>query len=151
MIDVPRIKRLSLDARIDFMKTKNPTAETKALLLSSFVGDLEKIEKTHKRQVTEIEIVALSKQYLKNLNEVEKVAGVSEKTTIEKQTLETFLPPQKTEDELNSLIENIIQRVSASTIKEFGKVMSTLKNEAEGTYDNEIVARMIKSKLQPGA
>lgn len=151
MIDVQQIRRVHIDARKDLMKNQNTKSQITSLLLSTFISDIEKIEKTYKKTITEQEIISLIKQYLKGINDTEKVAGITEKTSVEREVLTSFLPPQKSEVELTALIDAAIQTVSATSIKEFGKVMAIIKKDHEGTYDNESAARIIKAKLEKGA
>jgi len=148
MSSVTDIKRAQIAARLDFMKTKNPTSEIKALLLSSFIGDIEKQQKNYKRELSTLEIVQLVKQYIKNITETEKVAGISNKTSIERDVLMGFLPPQKTQEELKQLIDQLCVQVNATSIKEFGKVFGALRKDHDGTYDNEFASTYIKSKLE---
>lgn len=151
MIDVQQIRRVHIDARKDLIKGPNSKSQITSLLLSTFISDIEKIEKNYRKTISEQELISLIKQYLKGISETEKVAGESEKTRVEKQVLTSFLPPQKSEAELNALIEDAIKATSATSIKEFGKVMAIIRKDHEGTYDNESAARLIKAKLDKGA
>lgn len=62
-------------------------------------------------------------------------------------TLEGYLPKQLSDDELESKIKEIIQKVDAKDIKDLGKVMKEAKAEigaqADGRRINEVVRKLL--------
>jgi uncharacterized protein YqeY len=61
--------------------------------------------------------------------------------------IERYLPAQLGEDELNSIIQDIITKTGATSIKDMGKVMGTASKELAGKADNKTVADIIKRIL----
>lgn len=147
MIEFNDLRHQQLRARVDFMKTKSPEKEIEALLLSSFIAELQRLHGPKIETVTASNIIQLTKQFIKNINETEKVAGASLRTTTERNVLLSFLPPQKTTDEMRIIVEATIKELNATTIKDFGKVLNAIKSNHDGTYDTEQVVTMIKTKL----
>lgn len=151
MITVSEIKRMQVSARLDYMKTKNPDSEIVALLISSLVGDIEKHQKNFRKDISDTDTMQIIRSFIKNINETEKVAGQTPKTILEKQTLLAMLPPQKTKDELSIIVDDVCKQLSATSVKEFGKVMAEIRKNHEGTYEGEVLASLIKQKLSTGA
>jgi uncharacterized protein YqeY len=147
MIDFNTIKQMQLRARVEFMKTKNTEKEIEALLLSSFIADLQRQFSVKTESIPSESIIQLAKQFIKNLNETEKAAGSTEKTKVERRVIMSILPPQKTIEEMKTIVESTVSELNASTIKDFGKVLNSIKSKYDGTYDVEQVVALIKSKL----
>ena len=69
---------------------------------------------------------------------------------IEKQEIDViseFLPQQLSEEEIVREIEIIIETHKANDIKDMGKVMGIASKKFAGKADNNIVAKIVKSKL----
>ena len=62
--------------------------------------------------------------------------------------LEEFQPKQLTEEQIISIVDDVIVSVGATTKKEMGKVMGALMKRIEkGTADNKLVSKIVGSKL----
>ncbi len=61
--------------------------------------------------------------------------------------LNGYLPEQLSEEELTSIIEEIISSVGATTMKEMGSVMSKVLPKVKNRADGKIVSQIIKNKL----
>lgn len=61
--------------------------------------------------------------------------------------IQDFLPQALTEQELNSLIDDAISNSGASSMKDMGKVMGTLKPKVQGRTDMGLLSKLIKAKL----
>lgn len=61
--------------------------------------------------------------------------------------LQTYLPPQLSEDELTQLIQASIAEVQATEMKDMGKVMATLKPKVQGRADMGQLSAKIKALL----
>ncbi len=61
--------------------------------------------------------------------------------------LQAYLPEQLSEAELDKLIADAIAQTGATSIKDMGKVMGLLKQQAQGRADMGIVSGKIKAKL----
>lgn len=61
--------------------------------------------------------------------------------------IEEFLPKQLSEDEIEAAIAKAIAAVGASSIRDMGRVMGTLKAEYTGQMDFGRVGGMLKARL----
>jgi uncharacterized protein len=61
--------------------------------------------------------------------------------------IEKYLPEQMGEDELRGIIQAIITKTGAQSIKDMGKVMGMASKELAGKADNKAVADIIKQIL----
>lgn len=58
-----------------------------------------------------------------------------------------FLPEQLSEDEISTVIENVILQTGASGMKDMGKVMGVANTTLAGRADGKTISRIVKSKL----
>ena len=70
-----------------------------------------------------------------------------EKETGEITLLQTYLPSQLSDAELDALIGEAITATGAASIKDMGKVMGIIKGKAQGRADMAAVGAKIKAKL----
>ncbi|SEL93143.1 hypothetical protein SAMN04489760_10130 [Syntrophus gentianae] len=65
----------------------------------------------------------------------------------ELQIIQAFMPQQLSEEELDAEIEKAIQEVSATSVKDIGKVMKVLMPKVTGKTDGKVVNERLKEKL----
>ena len=58
-----------------------------------------------------------------------------------------YLPQQKTQEETEKIINEIITTNNLESIKDMGRLMSTIKNNYAGEVDMGLVGKIAKSKL----
>ena len=58
-----------------------------------------------------------------------------------------YLPQQKTQEETEKIINEIITTNNLESIKDMGKLMSIIKNDYAGEVDMSLVGKIAKSKL----
>ncbi|MEM6770863.1 MAG: GatB/YqeY domain-containing protein [Bacteroidota bacterium] len=69
----------------------------------------------------------------------------TEKEEIE--VISRYLPEQLSEEELATLIEGIIAKTGATSMRDMGKVMGMANGAVAGRADGKTVAAMVKAKL----
>ena len=69
----------------------------------------------------------------------------NEKSEIE--VIKYYLPQQKTQEETEKIINEIISGKNLESIKDMGKLMSIIKNDYAGEVDMGLVGKIAKSKL----
>ena len=69
------------------------------------------------------------------------------KEQAEIEVLETYLPEQLSEAELDALIDRVIGETGAESIRDMGKVMGAIKSEAAGRADMGSVGARVKARL----
>ena len=71
---------------------------------------------------------------------------VVNKSEHELKIIESFLPVEKTREELDSIIESFLQETDRSK-KAMGIVMKKLKENFAGQYDGKVASEILKNKL----
>ncbi len=94
---------------------------------------LDKMLKQHRESVT---------QYAKGGRQ-----DLVDQETAEIGVIQTYLPAQLADAELDSLIAEAIKASGAVSIKDMGKVMGLLKSKVQGRADMGAVSARIKAKL----
>lgn len=100
----------------------------------------------------EDEITVLSrelKQRKDSLQEFEKAGRTDlvESLHSEIKVLESYLPKQLTNAELEEIVKNTISEVGASSKKDIGKVMGVLMPKVKGKADGHIVNQLVQKYL----
>ena len=69
------------------------------------------------------------------------------KENSEIELLQTYMPTQLSEAEVDALVAESIAQSGAVSIKEMGKAMALLKQKAQGRVDMAVVSAKLKAKL----
>ncbi|NCO74234.1 MAG: GatB/YqeY domain-containing protein [Cyanobacteria bacterium] len=72
---------------------------------------------------------------------------LADKEKTELDIIETYLPAQVSDSELEEIITNIITKLGANTAKDLGKVMGVAMKELKGKTDGKKIQELVKSKL----
>lgn len=72
---------------------------------------------------------------------------LAEEENFQAEIIEAYLPKQMSEDELKSMIEEVIRETGAATIKDMGKVMGIASKKAAGQADNQTISKIVKGLL----
>ena len=100
----------------------------------------------------EQEIELLSQQAKQRRDSIEQFtnAGRDDLADKEKQELaiiETYLPEQVSDAEIENIVDRLIADSGASTMKDLGKVMGPAMKELKGKADGKKIQELVKSKL----
>jgi len=79
--------------------------------------------------------------------EIGKRQDLADREAEEIRVIETFLPPQLSDDEIKAVIDTIINDVGASGIKDMGKVMAEMKAKYAGQLDFSKASGWVKERL----
>jgi uncharacterized protein YqeY len=74
-------------------------------------------------------------------------ADLVEKEQFEIDLLQTYMPTQLTDAEIDALVADAVAATGAASIKDMGKVMGIIKGRAQGRADMAAVGAKIKAKL----
>jgi len=130
--------------RIDMMKSKKSNPE-RAKVLQAILGTAQLIAKSDgNRDVEPKDIVSAAKQEAKMANQ-SKSAGAPYSEETFTVTAE-FLPKQMTEDELKTVISQMLIGKEKSP-KLMGMLMGGLKKEFGGMYDGSMASKLVKAAL----
>jgi uncharacterized protein len=72
---------------------------------------------------------------------------LADKESAEIALLQSYMPEQLSDDDLNTMISEAIVATGAASIKDMGKVMGIIKGKAQGRADMAAVGAKIKAKL----
>lgn len=113
--------------------------------------DKEKIDK--KIEITDDLLIDVVNKQIKMRNDsIEEFKKASrddlvESVTKEVEVLMNYLPEQLSEEEVESIISEVITTLEASSMKDMGKVMQEVTPKVKGRFDMKKVSEIIKSKL----
>lgn len=106
-----------------------------------------------KRKLNETEVLQLLstmvKQRKDSIDQFRKGGreDLAEKEESEVKVIMEFMPRQMSEEEIAKEIEQVIQQVGATGIKDMGKVMKDLMPRLTGKADGKKVGEMVKARL----
>ena len=120
----------------------------KASLLTTLLGEATAIGKNDgNREVTDAEVVALAKKFMKGIDETINALMMHNKDAtqflMERGILETYLPKQLNQEETEAALKAAIAEVGAN----MGKVMGYMKANYEGQYDGKLASMIVKTLL----
>ena len=116
--------------------------------------DLESRRKGEGELISDSNILEILAKMVKQRNETAKVyekAGRNELANSEYKEIEvinTFMPKMLTKLELEKVIEESINIIEAKTLRDLGKVISTIKEDYTGRCDFADVSQMVRERLE---
>jgi len=136
------------------LKAKDKNTYPTLRLVVSAIKDAEIAGRSKgQKEVTDSDVTAILKKMIKQRNEsceVYKKAGrkeLLESETREIEVISTFLPKQLSEEETKKICQETVKSVGATSMKDMGKVMGTLKSKHADTIDFSKVSLIIKELL----
>lgn len=135
---------------MDAMKNKDKFKLEVIRMLKSAI-QLETIEKN--KDLSDDEVLAVIKREVKKRNSsIEEYTkfGATDIVNNLKQEIEilsTYLPEELSEEELIKVIDNVINELGASTIKDMGNVIKTVGSKVGAQADMGKVSKIVKEKL----
>ena len=136
----------------DSMKTKDIIRLESLRAIKSAIL-LEKTKTGSKDKVDEEIIHKILQKMVKQRNESAKIFNDQNRNELAKieisqaKIISEFLPDQLSEIELSILIDSVIKDLNAESMKDMGKVISVVNQEASGKAEGRIIAEMVKTKL----
>ena len=100
----------------------------------------------------EQEIELLSQQAKQRRDSIEQFANagrddLADKESQELAIIETYLPEQVSDRDLENIIDEIIASSGAASVKDLGKVMGPAMKKLKGKADGKKIQALVKSKL----
>ena len=100
----------------------------------------------------EQEIELLAQQAKQRRDSIEQYQNAGREDLVEKETqelaiIETYLPEQVSDEELEAIIDEIIADSGAASLKDLGKVMGPAMKQLKGKADGKKIQALVKSKL----
>ena len=136
------------------LKAKDKNTYPTLRLIVSAIKDAEIAGRSKgQKEVTDSDVTSILKKMIKQRNEsceVYKKAGrkeLLESETKEIEVISIFLPKQLSEEETKKICQEIVKTVGATSMKDMGKVMGSLKSKHADTVDFSKVSLIIKELL----
>jgi len=72
-----------------------------------------------------------------------------DKEANELEILKEYLPEQLSQDKIQSIVDEVIGELSATSMKDMGAVMKEVTQRTSGAADGKVVSGLVKSRLSP--
>src|SRR4030042_2806783 len=135
------------------LKEKEELKVSTLRLLIAAIKNFEIAKRGTSYVASDEEIASIIQKEIKQRKEsIEQFKAGGRQDLVDKETKETeilqiYLPKQISEQELLSMVEDVIKEVGASSVKDFGKVRRVLAQKVKGRADMSIVSGIIKRLL----
>jgi len=141
--------RIQQDVK-DAMRAKDKSRLAAIRLITAAIKQREVDERIEldDAQVTAV-LDKMAKQRRESISQFEKAGrdDLIAQEVMELEIIQSYLPEQLDENEINALIDSAMQATGATSIKDMGKVMGQLKPKLQGRADMGAVSAMIKARL----
>jgi uncharacterized protein YqeY len=141
--------RIQQDVK-DAMRAKDKPRLSAIRLITAAIKQREVDERIEldDAQVTTV-LDKMAKQRRESISQFEKAGrdDLIAQEVMELEIIQSYLPEQLGEDEINALIGTAMQATGATSIKDMGKVMGQLKPKLQGRADMSAVSALIKARL----
>lgn len=149
---------MSLKNRLsEDMKSALRAKETERLsLLRMTISAVKQRELDEKIELDDAGVLAVIEKMVKQRRDAEQQyrdadrAELADAEAAEIAVLETYLPTQLSEAELDAMITAAINETGAESMRDMGSVMGALKPRIQGQADMSAVSDMVKAKLGAG-
>ncbi len=144
------LKEQLLNDMKEAMKSKDTIRKDTIQIIRAAVLQVEKDDKV---ELNDADIIKLIVKEVKKRNDVlpDYIQGGNQdaidKVNRQLEVLESYLPEQMTEEEIEKAIANIISEIGATSMKDMGAVMSKASAQLSGKADNKIVSTVVKKLL----
>lgn len=141
--------RVNQDVK-DAMKAKDSKKRDALRLLTAA---FKQIEVDERRELSDEDIIKIIMQQIKRRDDAASQYKDASREDLMQQELDEiayyreYLPTQLSDDELKSILEEIIKKVGATSMKDMGKIMSVASNELSGKADGKRINTTIKNIL----
>lgn len=134
------------------LKAGNKEAVSALRMLFSEIKNIE-IQKQKKDGLSKNEIIeVISREVKKRKDSIKQYSKAGREDLVEKEKKELkiltgYMPEQLDEDEIKKIAKEIIKKLEASNVSDFGKVMGALMKEIKGEADGAVVGKVVKELL----
>ena len=137
------------------LKSKNKTLVSALRLIIAAIKERDIANRTSEKKelVNDAEIIKVLRRLKKQRQEsadLYKKGGRQELLEIEVaeiKIIDTFLPKQLSEEETKKICKEVIESVGASSVKDMGKIMGSLKQKYSDSLDFSKVNTIVKGLL----
>ncbi len=144
------MRKKILNDLVAAMKNKD---KEKLGVLRMVKGAMQLEEINKKRELNDDEVISVIAKQIKtrkeSIVEFEKAnrQELITQTQLEIDILNSYMPEQMSEEEINKVIVEVFSKVQPESIKDLGKVMKEITPLVKGKADMSLVNKLIKEKL----
>lgn len=141
--------------REDLKQALKSGDKLKVSTLRMLLSDVHNAEISKKSELEEAEIIKLVKKAIKGRKEAQDLylqgnrAELAEKEEKEMSILQTYLPPQLSEEEVEGVVRSTIQSLGLSSKSDLGRLMKEVMAEYGDRVEGKVVQRIALHLLSP--
>jgi uncharacterized protein YqeY len=132
------------------MKEKDAVARNTIRNLNAAIKQVEVDERKDVSAEDVVDIIVKQVKMLRESIAEKEAAGREDLAAEDKEQLavmERFLPQQLSNEEIEAIVEGVIEKVGAASMKDMGKVMGALMAQVKGKADGKVVNDVVRKKL----
>jgi uncharacterized protein YqeY len=146
---------LALKAHIqdDVKKAMRAGDKARVTTLRMLVAAIKQREVDERIEADDALVLQITEKLIKQRREAAKQyaeAGREEleaKELAEAEILKAYLPEPLSDDELASMIDEVVAETGAASLRDMGKVMNALRKRAQGRADMGELSKQVKARL----
>ncbi len=147
-----------LDEKIlnDYKEALKSKDSARASVLNFLRSNLLNSAKEKKKErLEDPEVIAVLKKQVKQIQDsIEQFKKGGRQDLVDKEAneleiLKEYLPEQLSQDKIQSIVDEVIGELSATSMKDMGAVMKEVTQRTSGAADGKVVSGLVKSRLSP--
>ncbi len=133
------------------LKSKN---KERLSVIRMLISEIKKEQIDKKKELSDDEITKIIQRYAKQRKDaIEQYKRANRQDLVEKEEKELnivleFLPKQLSREELEKIIDECINEVGATSLKDMGKVMKVVLERVKGRADGKVVSEIVRKRLE---
>jgi uncharacterized protein YqeY len=145
------LKQRLMDDLKEAMKAKDKLRKS---VITMVRADIKQHEIDNRVELDDDKIIdILSKQVKQKKDAIEEFHKGNREDLVnqakdEIEILMEYLPQQLEEEEITKIVEEVIAKVGATSLKDMGKIMAKLMPEVKGRADGKVVNKIVRQFLQ---
>ena len=135
------------------IKSKDETKTSTLRILKSTIHNWQITAHLQAKVPEDDQVIVLIQKEIKSRREaleMYKKGGREELAQKEKKeiaVLEKYLPQQMSEEEIRTLVKEVVAKTGASGPQDIGKIMGSIMSDLKGRADGSLVAKIVKEEL----
>lgn len=140
--------------RKDMLKAIKSGEKETSQTLKMAIASIKNAQIEAKKELKESDIVKILRKETKKIEDsIEQYKKMGREDLLEKEQkdlsiIKKYLPELMSEKDISKVVEEKIEQLGATDMKDMGKVMGSVMKELEGKADGNSVKNIVESKLQ---
>ncbi len=149
-MNAPLLERIEADLKDALKRSDRLKLSVLRMIKASIKNkEIEKGSPLSDEEIISV-LTSLSKQRRESIEEFRRAGReeLVEKETAELSVLQSYMPEQLSEEELNDMINSAIQESGATSVRDIGKVMKIVMPRVKGRADGKVVNQKVRAILE---